>query len=124
MMRLLVRCLVGFLVATLLFGQLGCAGDSAGDSKERSQIHAVCTTGMVADLVRAVGGNQLRVTQLMGAGVDPHRHKASIGDVHKLNGADIIFYSGLHLEGKMGEIFEQLSARKPTVAVAELIDAK
>src|SRR6266498_601439 len=62
-------------------------------------IKAVCTTGMVADLVRNIGGERVQVTQLMGEGVDPHRYKASIGDVHKLNGADIVFYSGLHLEG-------------------------
>ena len=30
-----------------------------------------------------------------------------------------VFYSGLHLEGKMGEIFARMSDRKPMVAVTE-----
>lgn len=85
-------------------------------------IRAVATTGMVADLVRAVGGERVDVLQLMGEGVDPHLYKASPGDVSKLNRADMIFYSGLHLEGKMGEVLEHLGEEKPAVAVAEQIE--
>src|SRR5262245_24030432 len=65
---------------------------------------AVCTTGMVADIVRNVGGERVTVSQIMGEGVDPHLYKASPGDVNMLNGGDVIFYSGLHLEGKMADV--------------------
>lgn len=85
-------------------------------------IQVVCTTGMVADLAKNVGGEHVEVVTLMGAGVDPHLYKASPADVTQLNRADIIFYSGLHLEGKLAELLERMSARKPTAAVAERID--
>jgi manganese/zinc/iron transport system substrate-binding protein len=85
-------------------------------------IQVVCTTGMVADQVRNIGGQHVQVVALMGAGVDPHLYKASPADVSQLNRADIIFYSGLHLEGKLAELLERMSSRKPTVAVAERID--
>src|SRR5262245_56662186 len=64
-------------------------------------IRVACTTGMVADLVRNVGGDHVAISQIMGEGVDPHLYKASPGDVKLLSDADLIFYSGLHLEGKM-----------------------
>ena len=80
------------------------------------------TTGMVADLVARVAGRHAAVTQLMGAGVDPHLYKASTGDMAKLNRAAAIFYSGLHLEGKMGDSLARLARKKPTVAVAESIN--
>ncbi len=79
----------------------------------------VCTTGMVADLVRAVGGDSVRVTTLMGAGVDPHLYKASPSDIRALEQADMVFYSGLHLEGKMVEVLEKLGKSKPVVAVTD-----
>lgn len=82
---------------------------------------AVCTTGMVADLVRKIGDEKVSVVQMMGEGVDPHLYKASPGDVAKLNGAAIIFYSGLHLEGKMSDVFVRMARRKPTFAVTEYI---
>jgi manganese/zinc/iron transport system substrate-binding protein len=84
-------------------------------------IDVVCTTGMVADLARHVGGDRVKVTQLMGEGVDPHLYKASPGDVNRLGRADLIFYSGLHLEGKMADVFVRMARRKPTFAVTEYI---
>lgn len=84
-------------------------------------IRVVCTTGMVADLAREVGGTRVVVKALMGEGVDPHLYKASPADVRALHQADLIFYSGLHLEGKLAELLERMSRRKPTVAVAERI---
>ncbi|NIP31766.1 MAG: zinc ABC transporter solute-binding protein, partial [Candidatus Dadabacteria bacterium] len=58
-----------------------------------------------------------------GTGVDPHLYKASAGDVKKLSRAEIIFYNGLHLEGKITDILAQMNKRGIfTVAVAERID--
>src|SRR5690348_4690289 len=54
-------------------------------------LKVTCTTGMVADLVKNVGGEQVQVTQLMGAGVDPHLYKTSPGDVAALDAADAVF---------------------------------
>src|SRR5688572_22838058 len=82
-------------------------------------IRVVCTTGMVADIAANVGGEHVKVSSLMGEGVDPHLYKASPSDVNQLSQADIILYSGLHLEGKLGELLERMARRKPTVAVAE-----
>src|SRR5262245_1011106 len=82
-------------------------------------IQVVCTTGMVADLAKNIGGEHVSVAALMGAGVDPHLYTASPSDVSQLNAADLILYSGLHLEGKLAELFERLGSRKPTTAVAE-----
>ncbi|MCI0637753.1 MAG: zinc ABC transporter substrate-binding protein [Gemmataceae bacterium] len=85
-------------------------------------INAVCTTGMVADLVRHVGGPHVTVQQILGADIDPHTYKATTADTRLISQADVILYSGLHLEGKMGEIFERMSRKIPTFAVAEYLD--
>ena len=84
--------------------------------------HAVCTTGMVADLVRNIGKQHVRVTQLMKAGVDPHLYKASPGDIRTLNQADIIFYSGQHLEGKMADVLKKLGEKRRSIAVTDGIN--
>ncbi len=92
-------------------------GDLAG-----RPVRAVATTGMVADLVRQVGGERVEVEALMGPGVDPHLYRPSEGDVARLAGADVVFYNGLHLEGKMGEVLEQIESRGiPAEPVAEAI---
>lgn len=83
----------------------------------------VCTTGMIQDAVARVAGPEARVEALMGPGVDPHLYKATQGDLSRLTEADMVFYNGLHLEGKMGEVLEKLGRQKPVVAVAESLDS-
>ncbi|MFV0337902.1 MAG: metal ABC transporter solute-binding protein, Zn/Mn family [Chthoniobacterales bacterium] len=75
----------------------------------QKKIEVATTIGMVADLVRQVGGDRVEVRQLMGPGVDPHLYKASSGDAALLSKADVIFYSGLMLEGRMGDLFARLA---------------
>lgn len=83
----------------------------------------VATTGMVADLVRSVGGPRVDVTALMGPGVDPHLYKPTRNDMQLLMSADLVFYNGLHLEGRMTETLEQLHRPdKPVIAVSATID--
>ncbi|GIW34566.1 metal ABC transporter solute-binding protein, Zn/Mn family [Meiothermus sp.] len=81
-------------------------------------LQIVATVNFVTDLVQQVGGNRVRVEGLMGAGVDPHLYKASAGDVRKLQQAHLIFYAGLHLEGKMVELLERLPR---AIAVSDAI---
>ncbi|PAW76321.1 MAG: ABC transporter substrate-binding protein [Pedosphaera sp. Tous-C6FEB] len=79
------------------------------------KIRVTTTTSMVTDLVKQVGGDQVEVSGLMGAGVDPHLYKATAADVSKLQQADVIFYNGLVLEGKMTDIFAKLARSKKFV---------
>lgn len=86
------------------------------------KVNAVATTGMIADIVRNVGGERVNVIGLMGPGVDPHLFKASAGDVRHLANADIIFYNGLHLEAGMAKVFERMeNTQIHPVAVTDLI---
>ena len=99
-----------FCVAMLL----GCKG---GDGASSGKIRVVATTTMVADLVRRIGGEHVDLKVIMGPGVDPHTFKASPDDVAELKNAKAIFYNGLHLEGKMVDLFEnQLKAQAVAVA--------
>jgi manganese/zinc/iron transport system substrate-binding protein len=96
--------------------------DQVRDLAVDSPVQVVATIGMITDVVQEVGGERVEVSGLMGPGVDPHLYKASQGDIEKLDNAEIVFYGGLHLEGKMTEIFEKLEQKKRTVAVSKDID--
>ncbi len=81
----------------------------------------VCTTGMIGDLVRRVAGDRAGVISLMGPGIDPHYYKATQGDLQKLSRADVIFYNGLFLEGKLEGIFKKMARIKTVIAVSRNI---
>lgn len=95
----------------------GCKNDNQSNGK----LNVVTTTTMITDLVKNIGGDNINVEGLMGSGVDPHLYKASEGDVTKLVNADIIFYNGLHLEGKLVEVFEKMKGKTP-IALGETLD--
>ena len=109
------------LLSLAAVGAIALSGGCGRSDKDvplgQRQIGVVTTTTMISDAVKIVGGERVNVTGLMGAGVDPHQYEPSAGDVTRMERADIIFYNGLHLEGKMGEVFQQVGGRTKVVAV-------
>jgi len=95
------------------------APDDASNTKAADgRYKIVCTVGMVADLAREIAGDRATVDSIIGASVDPHLYQASRGDIVKLNEADVVFYNGLLLEGKMEDILQKCGG----VAVTAEID--
>ena len=109
-------CLIALLMGT------GCDPKEQPHTATGSKLRIVTTTGMITDLVKNIGGERVEVTGLMGPGVDPHLYKASAGDVQRLTSAQLIFYNGLHLESKMGDILAKMSGNTKTVAVTDAVD--
>lgn len=103
----------------LLF--VGC-GPKEEPASEGGKLKVVSTIGMIADVVKEVGGDEVESIGLMGPGIDPHLYRATAGDVEKLDSADVIFYGGLELEGRMTDIFVKMASRgTPTHAVSALV---
>lgn len=85
-------------------------------------VRVTTTVTMVTDMVKAVGGDRVEVQGLMGPGVDPHLYRATAADLRKLQTAQVIFYSGLHLEGKLQEVLARVSrGDRPVLAVTDSI---
>ncbi len=83
---------------------------------------AVTTVGMITDLVRNIAGDKAEVVGLIGEGIDPHLYKPTRNDVVALSRADIVFYNGLMLEGKMADVLVRIARKgKPVYAVTDTI---
>ncbi|HYG22397.1 MAG TPA: zinc ABC transporter substrate-binding protein [Verrucomicrobiae bacterium] len=97
----------------------GCVPES--ESTTSAKLHVVATVSMVADLVTEVAGDRAEVTSLMGPGVDPHLYKATTADLNALRRAEVVFYCGLMLEGKLQSVLSEMGRSKRVYAVAESI---
>ena len=118
------------LGAAMLFAS-GCDDDKTGGNDIASQgpkqypYTVVTTVGMVTDIVKHVAGDKADGGGLMGEGVDPHLYKPTRDDIAAMMNADVVVYSGLMLEGKLGDTLVQVAREgKPVYAVTELIDPK
>jgi manganese/zinc/iron transport system substrate-binding protein len=114
---------MGAALAVLAAGFMAGACAPPEPPEEEGRLSVVTTIGMIRDVVQNVGGEHVRVVGLMGPGVDPHLYKASEGDVRRLFRADVVFYGGMHLEARMGEVLEEMGGRTRVAAVSEVIPA-
>ena len=69
-------------------------------------LEAVASFTVIADMVQNVGGDRVHVTSLIGPNGDPHVYEPSPADAQALKKADLVFVSGLHLEGWMDRLIK------------------
>ncbi len=120
--------LIGLMTA-LTLGLVGCGkpavrmgSEGGGGGASAYPYKVTATVGMVADIVREVAGGKAEVEGIIGEGVDPHLYKPTRNDMVSIQGADIVFYNGLMLEGKMSDALVRVARDgKPIHAVTEAI---
>lgn len=122
MSRRVAQGLLVLLVALLTVAGCSDSEDRSGPASPDDPINVVTTTTMIRDAVENVAGDLVDVEALMGPGVDPHSYRARESDVARMEDADVIFYNGLHLEGAMSEVLEQMEQQIRTVPIAERVD--
>lgn len=111
------------VVTAIALGLSGCGKSDANvptPDGVAGSYQVTATVGMIADIVRNVAGDCARVKGIIGEGVDPHLYKPTTVDVKLLQAADVVFYNGLMLEGKMGDVLVRVARKgKPVHAVTE-----
>ncbi len=111
-----------YLLLLLIF-LAGCiAIPDQRDKDASARLNVVTTTTMITDLVYQICGDSIELKGLMGSGVDPHLYKPTEGDIFRIYNADVIFFNGLHLEGRLDDLFRKMKQRGlNTIAVADAL---
>ena len=91
------------------------------DDSTKARFTVVATTSMIGDAVQQIVQDHAKVITFMGPGVDPHAYKATQQDIKHLRNADIVFYNGFHLEGKIADILHKLSQKRPVYAAGDAL---
>lgn len=122
-MTRLKRILHLAMAAILTAAFPGCEKPSEStDTESTGSLQVTATIAMIGDLVERIGGSHVEVETLIGEGVDPHLYKPTSKDVKALIASDLVFYNGLKLEGKMGDVLARVGEKgKPVKAVTEAI---
>lgn len=115
------------IVAAILIGGLllgACSSPAEPGGQAGGSLNVVATTGQLGDAVKNIAGDRVKLTTLLGPGIDPHTYVATEGDLFTFQEADVIFYNGLHLEAQLERILEQIGAsgRVTVAAVGDRID--
>lgn len=101
-----MRPVLLFLLAAVLT-----AADSA-------PIKVVCSTTILADLARQVGGNRIDVISLVRAGADPHTYQPSPDDVRTIAAARLVVVNGLGYEGWLDQLISAAGVPRDRIVIA------
>lgn len=125
--------IIGLLLFLLVLTACGGTDSSTGEGENvetavsttnntDSTLRIVATTTQAFDIATILtdGVENVEITPLMGAGVDPHLYQPTEADITAMNQADMVIYSGLFLEGQFDTVFEAL--REQGVLIHALSD--
>jgi zinc/manganese transport system substrate-binding protein len=101
----------GLLAVSALLG--------AATLAEARTLNVVASFGVLADVVKNVGGDSVNVVSLVPTGGDPHVFEPTPADAKSLSGADLVFVSGLGFEGWIGRLVEASGYKGKPVVVSE-----
>lgn len=110
-----------FFIFSLAVGLSSCA---SGKPIYTSEINAVTTTSILADVVSQVGGDLVAVTPLVPPGANEHEYQPSPQDIAAVTDADLVFEVGLGLEEFMETIILNAGTKVEPVIVSDGIKTR
>lgn len=104
-----------------LFGGLIAASAFLGAAHlaEAKTLNVVASFGILADVVKNVGGDKINVVSLVPPGGDPHVFEPTPVDAKNIAEADLVFVSGLGFEGWIDRLVEASGYKGKPVVVSE-----
>jgi zinc/manganese transport system substrate-binding protein len=84
----------------------GCGSDEGSSTAAGggAPIKVVASTTQLGDVARAVGGDAVKVTQILRPNTDPHDYEPRPADIEATADADVVLTSGDNLDRWMGEV--------------------
>ncbi|WP_216380344.1 metal ABC transporter substrate-binding protein [Arcanobacterium phocae] len=108
------------IASALLLSGCSSAPEEKAEKSEK-QLTVFATTGYIADAVANIAPDA-KVITMVGPGGDPHTYQPTTKDIEELQNADVVIWSGLHLEAQMLDKLESLGDKQ--IAVGNTLDEK
>jgi len=87
-------------------------------------VDAVASFSILGDIVQEVGGDHVKVTTLGGPDGDPHSFEPSPKDSKAINASDVVFVSGLGLEGWIDRLVTASGYKGHLVTASEGVNSR
>lgn len=107
--------LAALLALVLVLGVFGCgraAGRAAAPAPAAGdKLRVVASFFPLYDFARKIGGERVEVTNLLGAGVEPHDWEPRASDIKAINQAHVFLYNGAGFEPWVRRVLQGLDNR-------------
>ena len=100
------------------------AADQANHVDAAAVPRVVATFSVIGDMVRQIGGDEVRLTVLVGGDADPHLFDPSASDARRLSEADLVLEHGLGLEGWIDRLYRASGSKAPRITVSDAMQIR
>jgi zinc/manganese transport system substrate-binding protein/manganese/iron transport system substrate-binding protein len=97
----------------------GTTGAADANSAGADTLTVVATTTQAADFARVIGGDRVKVTQILQPNVDPHDYEPSPADIEAIGDADVLVANGVGLEAWLDDTVKTSGFDGKQVVMAE-----
>lgn len=87
-------------------------------------VNAVASFSILGDIVQEVGGDHVKVTSLVGPDGDPHSFEPAPKDSKSLASSDVVFVSGLGMEGWMDRLIGASGYHGKIIIASQGVDSR
>ncbi|MEG3134733.1 metal ABC transporter substrate-binding protein [Rouxiella sp. T17] len=87
-------------------------------------VNAVASFSILGDIVQEVGGDHVKVTSLVGPDGDPHSFEPAPKDSKSLASSDVVFVSGLGMEGWMDRLIGASGYHGKIIVASQGVDSR
>ncbi len=105
------------ILGILLAGVVAATGTPAS----AKDLKVVASFSVLGDVVGRVGGDRVEVMTLVGPNADPHEYEPAPNDARRLRAADLVFVSGLGMEGWMDRLIAAAGTKLAPVVASSAI---
>lgn len=91
---------------------------------EASALPVIASFSILADMVRQVGGDRVRVTTLVGPNGDAHVYQPTPTDARAVAAATVVFVNGLGFEGWIERLVKAAGFKGPVVVTSRGVEVK
>jgi zinc/manganese transport system substrate-binding protein len=105
--------------ALLAVGALVLPGAGAGPARAAGEVKVVASFSILADLVRAVGGDRVAVTVLVPVNGDVHVYQPMPADSKAIAEARLVVFNGLGLEGWSARLVKAAAYKGPLLTASD-----
>ncbi|SEM84784.1 metal ABC transporter substrate-binding protein [Lihuaxuella thermophila] len=111
------KTLLVLAVAALTFSVLftGCSPAVTGPKTEDGKLEVIASLYPLEDFAKKIGGDHVRVTNLVPPGTEPHDFELSPRDMATLSEADVFIYNGSGFEAWAEKAVESLDPQKTVI---------
>jgi zinc/manganese transport system substrate-binding protein len=99
-------------------------GSVAASHAEAREINVVASFTILGDIAQEIGGEHVKVTNLVGPNGDPHVYEPTPQDGQALKAADVVLVSGLGMEGWMDRLIKASGYRGKVVTTSDGIQTR